>query len=143
MKLDAFLCNHAEAQNNLLFINGGGRSIWAVSEQEPVVTMGIAIKVEIPWDRTNERLVFKAELLDMDGQPVSPDGDNFVKIEMPFEAGRPAGIKPGTPLDQSFAININGLPLPGGRYVWRYTINDRVDGLWENAFTVVDTRNNR
>jgi hypothetical protein len=38
-----------------------------------------------------------------------------IRIEAVFEAGRPAGLTPGTPLDGAMAITVGPLPLePGG-----------------------------
>ena len=44
--------------------------------------------------------------------------------DIEFEVGRPAGIKPGTPLELPLAVNSGPLPLePGGRYEWRLSID--------------------
>ena len=51
--------------------------------------------------------------------------------------GRPAGIKPGTPLELPLAVNSGPLALdPGGRYEWRLTIDGEGDEDWRLAFSV-------
>ena len=67
----------------------------------------------------------RLELLDADGIAVETDaetGDGMEPIvffdDVPFEVGRPAGLKPGTPLDFPVAID-----RPGG-----YSIPDGTNG---------------
>ena len=56
--------------------------------------------------------------------------------DVPFEVGRPAGLKPGTPLDFPVAINSGPLLLEPGRYEWRLTIDDEADDDWRLPFSV-------
>ena len=57
--------------------------------------------------------------------------------DVEFEVGRPAGIKPGTPLELPLAVNSGPLPLePGGRYEWRLSIDGEGDEDWRLAFSV-------
>jgi hypothetical protein len=45
-------------------------------------------------------------------------------------------VKPGTPMDAPFAINLGPLMIPpGGRYEWRLEINGETDEDWRLAFT--------
>ena len=44
-------------------------------------------------------------------------------VEGGFEAGRPAGLKPGTPLDIPFVVPFGPLELAPGRYEVRLSIN--------------------
>jgi hypothetical protein len=83
----------------------------------------------------------RLELLDADGQPVemeTEEGQQQVVFfdDVPFEVGRPAGLKPGTPLDFPVAINSGPLPLEPGRYEWRLTIDDEADDDWRLPFSV-------
>ena len=55
---------------------------------------------------------------------------------MPFEVGRPAGLKPGTPLDFPVAMNSGPLLLEPGIYEWRLTIDGEVDDDWRLPFSV-------
>ncbi|MEX2458446.1 MAG: hypothetical protein WD770_05625 [Actinomycetota bacterium] len=135
MKVTLLLADAAHAVDNKLYILGGG---WSVTGPDPV-PFAIAMKVEVPWDRTNERHSWILRLLDADGRPVSVEtgqGGRAVEISGEFEVGRPPGIPPGTPIDLSLAINSGPIPIPpGGRYVWRLAIDDEQDSDWEVGFT--------
>ena len=140
MKVTMLLADAAQAINGKLYILGGG---WSITGPDPA-PMAIAIKIEVPWDEANRRHVLKLALLDADGQPVmvpTPTGDRAVEISGDFEVGRPPGLKPGTPLDVAMGINMGPLPLqPGGRYVWRCSIDDKLSEDWQVAFTTRSAR---
>lgn len=132
MKASLLLADAAQVVQGKLYILGGG---WSITGPEPAPS-AIAIKIDVPWDEANRRHRFQLNLLDADGKPVII-GNQPVSITGEFEAGRPAGLLPGTPLDVTLAINIGPLPIqPGSRYVWRLSINDRSDEDWELAFTI-------
>jgi hypothetical protein len=136
VKVTLLLADSAQAVDGKLYVLGGG---WSITGPEPTA-MAIALKLEVPWDQANRRHVWRLELLDQDGDPVEapgPDGDPApVEITGEFELGRPAGLKPGTPLDLPLAINLGPLSLsPGGRFVWRLSIDDRSDEDWQVAFS--------
>jgi hypothetical protein len=104
----------------------------------------IAIKIEVPWDQANTRHQLRLELFDEDGRPVmvpTPLGDKAVVLSTEFEVGRPAGLKQGTPLDLSVALNLGPLPLPpGGRYQWRCSIDDHSEEGWVVGFSTRPAR---
>jgi hypothetical protein len=121
---------------------------WSVTGPDPSPS-AIALKFEVPWDRANEKHRFVIELLDADGEPVPAnqrsDGDDVeevqgvegVRLEGEFETGRPAGLKPGTPLDFMAAVNLPPQPLePGNRYVWKLWINGETHDEWAASFSV-------
>ncbi len=136
MKVTLLLADAAQAVNGKLYVLGGG---WSLTGPDPA-PMALAVKIEVPWDRANIKHRWRLELLDGDGAPVEvasgPDGPpQPLRIEGEFEAGRPAGLKPGTPLDVALALNLAPLPLPaGGRYVWRLAI-EGWDEDWRVAFS--------
>jgi hypothetical protein len=132
MKVTMLLADAAQQVGGKLYILGGG---WSITGPAPVPT-AIAIKIEIPWDEANRQHQLLIQLVDADGQPVQVGG-NPIQIHGQFEAGRPAGLAPGTPLDAALAINLSPLPLPPGRrYVWRLSINGDTHEDWQTAFTV-------
>jgi hypothetical protein len=106
MKVTLLLADSAQAVNGKLYVLGGG---WSICGPDPT-PMAIAIKIEVPWDRTNIKYPILVELVDADGQPVSLPGEGGVeaplRIEGEIEVGRPVGVKAGTPLDAVIAINI-------------------------------------
>jgi hypothetical protein len=137
MKTTLLLCDHAQEVAGKLYVLGGG---WSIYRGTPV-TMALAVKIAVPWDAANLPHDFSARLVTEDGgDPVlmQPDGvatATPIEFQGRFEAGRPAGVPPGSDLDAPFAVNIAGLPLGVGRYEWRVAIDgDLVDRV---AFTVM------
>ena len=135
MKVTLLLADAAEAVNGKLYILGGG---WSVMGPDPA-PMAIAIKIEVPWDQGNDVHKLHLRLVDADGQPVlaeSEDGEVSVVLDADFETGRPAGVKPGTPLDLTMAVTLGPLPLdPGSRFEWRLSIDVKEDDEWRVAFS--------
>lgn len=135
MRVTILLADSAQAVAGKLYILGGG---WSVTGPGPVPS-ALAIKIEVPWDRANQRHDLQIALLDVDGQPVkvpTPAGDLPLELKSQFEVGRPAGVLPGTPLDVALAVNLGPLPLrPGQRYVWRCTIDGDTHEDWQVAFS--------
>jgi hypothetical protein len=136
------LADYAQVSDGKLTVVGGG---WSLIGPDPA-SFGIAILVHVPWDQANRRHILRLELVDADGRavtvPASGDGEGegepiVFLDDIEFEVGRPAGIKPGTPLELPLAVNSGPLPLePGGRYEWRLSINGEGDEDWRLAFSV-------
>jgi hypothetical protein len=133
MKVTLLLADSAQAVAGKLYVLGGG---WSVIGPGPA-PMAIAAKIEVPWDQANTKHELLLELLDADGQPVTPeDEENPIRIGGQFEVGRPPGVKPGTPIDFPFAVQIGPLPLePDSRYEWRLTIDGKGADDWRLSFT--------
>ena len=135
MKVTMLLADSAQAVGGKLYILGGG---WSITGPLPTLS-AIALKIEVPWDLATRRHNMMLELINADGQPVrlpTPDGEQPVKVEGQFETGIPAGLTPGTPIDATVAVNINPLPLPpGGRYIWRLSIDGETKEEWQVAFS--------
>jgi hypothetical protein len=130
------LADSAQEVGGKLYILGGG---WSITGPDPV-PMAIALKLEVPWDRTNVKHSLLIELVDEDGNPVIVPGseDEQVPLQVTgeFEAGRPPGVKPGTPIDSALAVNFGPLPLePGRRYQWRLSIDGESDEDWTLGFS--------
>ena len=92
--------------------------------------------MKIPWDRANQKIDMALTLLTADGQPVAvqtPSGPVQIAARAEVEAGRPAGLAHGSPLDGSFALNVQPLPLQPGRYQWRLEI---AEGILTESFEV-------
>ena len=135
MKVTLLLADAAEAVNGKLYILGGG---WSVMGPDSA-PMAIAIKIEVPWDQGNDVHKLQLRLVDADGQPIlaeSEEGEVPVVLDADFETGRPAGVKPGTPLDLTMAVTLGPLPLePGSRFEWRLSIDGKEDAEWRVAFS--------
>ncbi len=134
------LADYAQVADGKLTIVGGG---WSLTGPAPP-PFAIAILVHVPWDQANRRHTLRLELLDADGQavtmPTEGGGDEQPIVfldDIEFEVGRPAGIKPGTPLEMPIAVNSGPLPLePGRRYEWRLSIDGEGDEDWRLAFSI-------
>ena len=135
MRVTMMLADYVQVAEGKLTIVGGG---WSVTGPMPV-PFGVAVLFQVPWDRANMQHRFRLELLDADGEPVlveTEEGEQPLVIEGEFEAGRPPGLTPGTPLDVPFAINVPGAPVPpGGRYEWRLSVNGETTDDWRLAFS--------
>lgn len=132
------LSDFAQVADGKLTVVGGG---WSLTGPEQV-PFGIALLIQVPWDRANQRHLMRLELLDADGQPVLVDSDEggeqplIFFDDLPFEVGRPPGLKPGTYLDFPVAVNSAPLQLEPGLYEWRLTIDGEADPDWRLPFTV-------
>jgi hypothetical protein len=140
MRVTLMLADAAQSVDNKLYILGGG---WSVTGPDPL-PFAIAIKLEVPWDQTNQRHAWVLRLVDEDGQAVTvptDEGPRDVEISGEFEVGRPPGIPPGTPIDLSLAINSGPIPIPpGGRYVWRLALDGEENDAWELRFATRPSR---
>jgi hypothetical protein len=122
------LCDAAVADpSGKVHMLGAG---WSVTTT-PTAPQAVAVLMKIPWDRANQRLPMALRLLDADGKPVSvegPDGLQMIESRGEVEVGRPPGLAHGSPIDASFALNVQSMPLPPGRYEWRLELADQTFG---------------
>ena len=124
------LCDAAQVQGGRLSLLGGGLSIVGPKPQP----MAVAIHIGVPWDRANIRHAWQLELVDEDGRPVAIK-DRALTAKGHFEAGRPAGIRPGSPLSVALAINLAPIPLPPGRgFQFRFSIEGESKPEWAVRF---------
>lgn len=136
MKATFMLADFAQVLEGKLYIMGGG---WSLTGPHPVPS-AIALKIEVPWNETNQKHTFQFELFDGDGKPVTlptSTGEQVpVIVGSDFEVGRPAGLPQGVPVDLPFAVNLGPLPLPPGqRYVWKFSIDGQHKEGWQVAFS--------
>jgi len=127
------LADAVQAVSGKLYVLGGG---WSITGPDPVPS-ALALKIDVPWDEGNKKHRFRLALVDADGRPVmAPGGQSAVEVAGEFEAGRPAGLRPGTPLDVVLALNIGPLLLEAdSRYVWRAWIDEQTREDWEVSFS--------
>lgn len=131
------LCDSAQSIGGKLYLLGGGWSILSWSGPDAKFNVALAIKLAIPWSQANERMEVLARLATEDGEPVQPEGQP-IEVRGEIEVGRPAGLRPGTPLDVPLAMNINNLPLTPGGYRWELLVGGRP--VARQPFQVVDRR---
>jgi hypothetical protein len=131
IKAQFMLCDHAQVAEGKLFISGGG--VTRIRGAVPR-SFSVAALVQIPWDRANEPISVRFDLVDQDGRQVVLD-DRAVTWTAQVEVGRPVGVAPGTPLDWPVVVPA-AVPLPPGRYTWVLTIDGRTGQDWRQSFTV-------
>jgi hypothetical protein len=120
MEATMLLCDAAEQQGGKLYILGGGWSL--LHAPDAPVNMALAVKLAVPWTQTNEPHSIRVALLTEDGDAVDL-GQGPVQVEAKLEVGRPAGLKPGTPIDAPFVVPFTGISLGVGGYVWVLTVD--------------------
>jgi hypothetical protein len=132
MQIDAILCNHAEAVNNLLYISGGGISATRVppgANPPYLVNLGIGIMVTVPWSLSNQQHQLEIQLLAEDGQPVlvpsAPGSAQPVHVRLALNVGQPPTITIGDDQQVCLATNMPGLPFAAlGKYEFIVRIDD-------------------
>lgn len=119
MQVTAMLCNHAEAQNNLLYISGAGITQSVVPQGMPApygISLALGVLIEIPWQATNHHHHLSITLIDADGQqvmvPTGEDASQPLAVEADFNIGRPPGLVAGEDQPMAFAVNFPNVPMP-------------------------------
>ncbi len=135
MRFWPLLGDHAQALNGKLYVMGAG---WNVTGPDPV-SAALAGILELDWNEANQPQQLRIELLTEDGHAVmipTPTGDRAVEIGGAVEVGRPPGTRAGTSFNVPIAINVGPLPIPpGGRYVWRFSLNGESREEWRLPFS--------
>lgn len=132
LRVNMMLCDSAQAISGKLFMLGGGLSVIGPKPQP----LALAIHVTVPWDRANIAHEWQLDLVDEDGRPVMM-GDKPVSVKGKFEAGRPAGLRAGTPLGVALAINLTALRLgPGVGYSFVFRVDDETRPEWRSQLFV-------
>ena len=136
MRVMMMLADSAQEVAGKLYILGGG---WSIMSATPTPS-AVAVHIHIPWDRANAQHSWLLELVDHDSEPVivpGPAGEQPLRVGGNFEVGRPPGVPYGSELGISFAVTLGPIPLtPGGRYVWRLSINDETRDDWRLPFSI-------
>lgn len=126
------LADSCQVADRKLYMLGGGITTIGPRPQP----MGVAIRIEVPWDRANINHEWELALLDEDGRPVTI-GERPLLVTGRFEAGRPAGIRPGTPMSVPLAINFPAIPVvPGRSYTFQLSIDGATHVDWQQSFHV-------
>ena len=135
MRATLLLADHAVVADGKLYINGGG---WSVTGPTPTPS-AIAVKLDVPWDRANQKLQLRLRLIGQDGEAVridGPQGPQPVEITGEAEIGRPPGLVHGADIDFPLAFQLGPLPLqPGQRYQWVLDIDGETQQDWHLTFS--------
>ncbi|SPM36223.1 hypothetical protein MRAB57_4063 [Mycobacterium rhizamassiliense] len=133
MELAALLCNHAEVQNNRLYILGGGIDLTVIPAGHPgpwSVSLSLALSIEVPWIETNEEHAVHIALLDAEGDPVevptSSTDRNPFGVDLRFNVGRPSHLEDGASQTVALAVNVPALPFEKlGSYTFAFSIDNK------------------
>lgn len=117
MEVDAILCNHAEAAEGRLFLNGGGINIaWVMPQPPHMINVSVAGIIQVPWTATNQNHRLVVKMLDADSHvvvpwlpPGAPDVPP-VEVAMDINLGRPPILPVGDPQTHPFTVGIQ-VPL--------------------------------
>lgn len=136
MKITMLLADSAQAVGGKLYILGGG---WSIAGPGPFPS-AIAALIQVPWTETNVKHTFTLNIVDSDENALlvpTPFGEQAFQIKSEFEVGRPAGVKPGTPIDVPIAINLGALPFKTDtKYLWRLVIDEDTTKSADCAFYI-------
>lgn len=138
MKAVILLADAAQSESGKTHALGLGWNVTGL----PTPPMALVVLIDVPWNETNTKHKLTIDLVDADGKVVSlgqgPLGAETLHLEAEFEAGRPPGIPPGSPIRSELAINIGpGLPLvPGQNYEFRMKINGKSTDSWLASFLI-------
>lgn len=126
------MADAVQVNDGKLFILGGGLGVIGPRPQQ----VSVAVRIGVPWDQANVKHQWRLDLTDEDGHAVIVR-DKPISLNGQFEAGRPAGIAPGSELWVPLGINFGALPLPRGkRFAWRLFINEETTDNWTASFSV-------
>lgn len=129
------LCDAVQVAEGKLYILGGG---WSLTGPGPS-PCAVAMKIEVDWNEAQDSHSWELAIEDADGQPVliqTPQGEFPVKVNGEFQVNRPLEAPKGSPADVALAVNFGPLPLnPGGRFIWRLSIDGISEQDWTVAFT--------
>ena len=131
MTVTAFICNHAENSNGLLYASGAGvnKITIAPNSKGPwIANLAIGAIIDVPWSHTNKEHKIEISLVDEDSQTIFlPVGDGSVQpfhAEATFNVGRPPVLTAGTVQNVAVGFNFHGIPLPRlGVYVFSIEID--------------------
>lgn len=119
------LADYAQASEGKVNMLGAG---WSVTGT-PTAHQAVVALLKVPWDQANQSMELVLRLRDEDGHDALVPGasgqlDGVIEFRARLDVGRPTGVKPGTPIDGSFAVNVPSLPLTPGRYSWHLQVGD-------------------
>lgn len=155
MRVAMMLADHAVVAGGKLYVNGGG---WSIRSAAPLETY-IPLKLDVPWDQTDQTMEISLRLVDEDGHPVrvgvgpapdwaAPDASGRpgrppagealpapLQLTTRITVQRPPGLVPGAPADALLAFRVPPFPLPAGcRFSWRLAIDGQEHEDWVLQF---------
>ena len=119
----AILADAVQAVAGKLYVLGGGwDTLYAARFPARHPSLGIGVRVRVPWTQIDKEFTLSVDLVDEDGHSVFGDKS----ISQKFRSGRPRGLPDGVDVGVVRALTINGLVFPreGG-----YSFVVSIDGV--------------
>jgi len=119
----AILADAVQAVGGKLYVLGGGwDTLFASRFPARHPSLGIGVRIRVPWSSADRDFQLSVDLLDEDGH--SAFGER--SITQTFRAGRPAELPDGTDVGVVRALTINGLVFP---HAGGYSFVVSIDGV--------------
>lgn len=116
------LADKAELVNGKLYMMGGGWDHLNVSELPKRKSFSIAVAIEVPWTRTNEKHKMEIEITDEDHK------ESLAKIDAQFQVGRPPLMPSGSSQRVKMAFTVESFEFKQpGLYVIQSSVNGTPD----------------
>ena len=119
----AILADAVQAVAGKLYVLGGGwDTLYAPRFPARHPSLGIGVRIRVPWTQIDNEFTLSVDLVDEDGHSVFGDKT----IGQKFRSGRPRGLPDGVDVGVVRALTINGLVFPreGG-----YSFVVSIDGV--------------
>jgi hypothetical protein len=117
----AILADAVQAAAGKLYVLGGGWDTLLVPRFPARHSIGIGVKVRVPWTLTDRDFTLAVELQDEDGRPVP----NAARLSHGLRAGRPTHHPEGIDVSLVRALTFANVPLPAqGGYVFSILLGD-------------------
>lgn len=105
----AILADAVQAVAGKLYVLGGGwDTLYAARFPARHPSLGIGVRVRVPWTQIENEFTLSVDLVDEDGHSVFGDKN----INQKFRSGRPRGLPDGVDVGVVRALTINGLVFP-------------------------------
>jgi len=119
----AILADAVQAVAGKLFILGGGwDTLFVGSFPAQHHSLGIALRLRVPWAAAGEQLTLTIDLEDEDGASILGNK----KLRHSFVTHHPKGLSEGSDLGVVRAFTFNNVPMPApGSYSFVIAVEDR------------------
>ncbi len=118
----ALLADAVQVVHGKLYLLGGGwDSLFVPGFPARYPSLGVGLRVRVPWSWTDRVLVIGVDLQDEDGQRILPTKP----LKQGVRVARPEGIPEGTDVGLARSFTFNNLTFPAeGAYSFVVSLND-------------------
>jgi hypothetical protein len=110
-------------QGKLYVLGGGWDTLFVAGLPARYPTLGLGLRVRVPWSWTDQVLVIGVDLQDEDGARVLPTPP----LKQGVKVARPQGLPEGSDVGVARSFTFNNLTFPSeGYYSFVVSLNDEV-----------------